>query len=143
MNNSGGSRTAATSKMERFVIIVVNYITKRSILDVAAALGRSLISLKVDETLAKLKNFTGKCRTLLNIYDGGFCKNTYWFLVVNYFCRRFYHKRSKYASTFLSLSKDKLLDSRLRRKPKSIKANVGMWKWLKTYRNQSSCHVQA
>ena len=77
MNNSGGSRTAATSKMERFVIIVVNYITKRSILDVAAVLGRSLISLKVDETLAKLKNFTGKCRTLLNIYDGGFCKNTY------------------------------------------------------------------
>ena len=33
---SGGSRTAATSKMERFVIIV--NITKRSILDVAAAL---------------------------------------------------------------------------------------------------------
>ena len=39
----GGSRTAATSKMERFVIIVngwkpLTIITKRSILDVAAAL---------------------------------------------------------------------------------------------------------
>ena len=39
----GGSRTAATSKMERFVITVnswkpLNIITKRSILDVAAAL---------------------------------------------------------------------------------------------------------
>ena len=39
----GGSRTAATSKMERFVIIVNGFqpltiITKRSILDVAAAL---------------------------------------------------------------------------------------------------------
>ena len=33
----GGSRAAATSKMEGFVIIAV--ITKRSILDVAAALG--------------------------------------------------------------------------------------------------------
>ena len=39
----GGSRTAATSKMERFVMIVKGFqpltiITKRSILDVAAAL---------------------------------------------------------------------------------------------------------
>ena len=39
----GGSRTAATSKMERFVIIVngwklLTIITKRSILNVAAAL---------------------------------------------------------------------------------------------------------
>ena len=39
----GGSRTVATSKMERFVITVnswkpLNIITKRSILDVAAAL---------------------------------------------------------------------------------------------------------
>ena len=39
----GGSRTAATSKMERFVIIVNGFqpltiITKRSILDVAAVL---------------------------------------------------------------------------------------------------------
>ena len=41
----GGSRTAATSKMERFVIIVNGFqpltiITKRSILDVAAVLDR-------------------------------------------------------------------------------------------------------
>ena len=36
----GGSRTAATSKLERFVIIVngLTIITKRSILDVAAVL---------------------------------------------------------------------------------------------------------
>ena len=43
----GGSRTAGTSKMERFVIIVngwkpLTIITKRSILDVAAVLDPSL-----------------------------------------------------------------------------------------------------
>ena len=43
----GGSRAAATSKMERFVIIVNVFqsliiITKRSILDVAAALDQPL-----------------------------------------------------------------------------------------------------
>ena len=42
-NLKGGSRTAATSKMERFVIIVngwkpLTIITKRSILDVATGL---------------------------------------------------------------------------------------------------------
>ena len=42
-NHRGGSRTAATSKMEGFVIIVngwtpLTIITKRSILDVVAAL---------------------------------------------------------------------------------------------------------
>ena len=47
----GGSRAAATSKMERFVIIVngskpLTVITKRSTLDVAAALDPPLISLK-------------------------------------------------------------------------------------------------
>ena len=45
----GGSRAAATSKMERFVIIVNGFppltiITKRSILDVAAALDPPLMS---------------------------------------------------------------------------------------------------
>ena len=45
-----GSRAAATSKMERFVIIVNGFqpltiITKRSILDVAAALDPRLIHL--------------------------------------------------------------------------------------------------
>ena len=45
----GGSRTAATSKMERFVIIVNGFqpltiITKRSILDVAAVLDPPLIT---------------------------------------------------------------------------------------------------
>ena len=44
----GGSRVAATSKMERFVIIVNGFqsltiITKRSILDVAAALDPPLV----------------------------------------------------------------------------------------------------
>ena len=46
----GGSRAVATSKMERFVIIVngwkpLTIITKRSILDVAAALDPPLITL--------------------------------------------------------------------------------------------------
>ena len=46
----GASRTAATSKMERFVIIVNDWkpltiITKRSILDVAAVLDPPLIAL--------------------------------------------------------------------------------------------------
>ena len=45
----GGSRVAATSKMERFVIIVngwkpLTIITKHSILDVAAALGPPLVA---------------------------------------------------------------------------------------------------
>ena len=45
----GGSRAAATSKMERFVIIVNGFqpltnITKRSILDVQAALDPPLLS---------------------------------------------------------------------------------------------------
>ena len=42
----GGSRTAATPKMECFVIIVNGFqhiITKRSILDIAAVLDSSLI----------------------------------------------------------------------------------------------------
>ena len=46
----GGSRTAATSKMERFVSIVNGFqpltiITKRSILDVAAVLDPPLLTL--------------------------------------------------------------------------------------------------
>ena len=45
----GGSRTAATSKMERFVILnngfqPLTIITKRSILDIAAALDSPLSS---------------------------------------------------------------------------------------------------
>ena len=47
----GGSRTAATSKMERFVIIVNGFepltiITKHSILDIAAALDPPLKELR-------------------------------------------------------------------------------------------------
>ena len=44
-NARGGTRTTATSKMERFVIIVnrLTIITKHSILDVAAVLDPSLL----------------------------------------------------------------------------------------------------
>ena len=57
----GGSRAAATSKMERFVIIVNDFqpltiITKCSILDVAAAL-----DLPLDIKATKLRN----CKTFL------------------------------------------------------------------------------
>ena len=56
----GGSRTTAASKMERFVIIVNGFqpltiITKRSILDVAAALDLPLmLFLKISEISEKL-----------------------------------------------------------------------------------------
>ena len=64
--NRGGSRAAATSKMERFVIIVngwkpLTIITKRSILDAAAALdppletGRRLVE-RIDEHRGRDKN---------------------------------------------------------------------------------------
>ena len=48
----GGSRAAATSKMECFVVIVIGFqsltiITKHSILDVAAALDPPLVTLLV------------------------------------------------------------------------------------------------
>ena len=48
----GGSKTAATSKMERFVIIVngwnpLTIITKHSILDVAAALDPPLVYVSI------------------------------------------------------------------------------------------------
>ena len=63
----GGSRGAATSKMERFVIIVngskpLTIILKRSILDVAAALNQP-----VDALVKKLANFWGK--RCSSIYD--------------------------------------------------------------------------
>ena len=50
LHSSGGSRAAATSKMERFVIIVNGFqpltiITKRSIIDVAAGLDSPLHSI--------------------------------------------------------------------------------------------------
>ena len=52
----GGSRVAATSKMERFVIIVNGFqpltiITKRSILDVAAALDPPLATVSSVEAI--------------------------------------------------------------------------------------------
>ena len=50
----GGSRTAATSKMEHFVMIVngwkpLTIITKYSILDVAAVLDLPLITMMMNE----------------------------------------------------------------------------------------------
>ena len=56
--NVGGSRTAATSKMERFVIILncfqpLTIITKHSILDVAAALDLPLKNVGVTKLLQK------------------------------------------------------------------------------------------
>ena len=70
MNSRGGSRTAATSKMGRFVIIVNGFqpltiITKRSILDVAAVLDLPLNSVKnemkiglIFKEFKKMKNET-------------------------------------------------------------------------------------
>ena len=57
--NRGGSRTAATSKMERFVIIVNGFqpltiITKRSVLDVAAVLDPPLASVIIHLTMIVL-----------------------------------------------------------------------------------------
>ena len=43
----GGSRAAATSKMERFVIKPLTIITKHSMLDVAAALDPTLMLLRI------------------------------------------------------------------------------------------------
>ena len=65
----GGSRAPATSKMEHFVIIVYGWkpltiITKRSILDVAAAL---------DPPLDSIVGIRGVFRILSNIYDRVFC----------------------------------------------------------------------
>ena len=59
----GGSRSAATSKMERFVIIVNGFqpltiITKRFILDVAAVLDPPLVEAHF---LKKLAVVTNKC----------------------------------------------------------------------------------
>ena len=52
INARGGSRAAATSKMERFVIIVNGFqpltiITKRSILNVAAVLDPPLLFMEI------------------------------------------------------------------------------------------------
>ena len=51
----GGSRAAATSKMERFVIIV-NGFTKRFILDVAAVLDPPLKTLLLSKSVELFRN---------------------------------------------------------------------------------------
>ena len=65
----GGSRAAATSKMERFVIIVNGFqpltvITKRSILDVAAALDPPL---RLDNCL-DIRNLLFGDQTLYTVF---------------------------------------------------------------------------
>ena len=60
---TGGSRTAATSKMEHFVITVNGFqpltiITKRCILDVAAVLDPPLITMQYELFLAHFHNFS-------------------------------------------------------------------------------------
>ena len=64
----GGSRAAATSKMECFVIIVNNFqpltiITKRSILDVLTVLDPSL-TIDLTEVMLKMHMFTFGKKTL-------------------------------------------------------------------------------
>ena len=59
----GGARTAATSKMERFVIIVNGFqpltiVTKRSILDVAAVLDPPLIVASTDLLISTMIRLT-------------------------------------------------------------------------------------
>ena len=59
----GGSRAAATSKMERVVIIVNGFqpltiITKRSILDVAAALDPPLLLMQLCKTVASFSYYS-------------------------------------------------------------------------------------
>ena len=74
MVTRGGSRAAATSKLKRFVIIVnglqpLSIITKRSILDVAAALDPPLVTAvvkmcdmitSVEETQSNTADFDAK-----------------------------------------------------------------------------------
>ena len=76
----GGSRTAETSKMERFLIMVngwkpLNFITKRSILDVAAALDPPLItsisrSLKIVSKWTQEINWTCKEHSIHILFPG-------------------------------------------------------------------------
>ena len=67
-----GSRATATSKMERFVIIVngwkpLTIITKRSILDVAAALDPTLMTVR--ETCSnQVKNVANLLRGMMNTF---------------------------------------------------------------------------
>ena len=73
ISTRGGSRTAATSKMERFVIIVNGFqpltiITKRSILNVAAVLDPPLSTFQNYEIVQRIgvANFHSKSSLKLN-----------------------------------------------------------------------------
>ena len=63
MVTRGGSRTVATSKMERFVIIVngwkpLTIITKRSILDIAAVLDPPLVTHQESDEIEQITKFS-------------------------------------------------------------------------------------
>ena len=73
--NRSGSRAAATSKMERFVIIVngwkpLTIITKRSILDVAAALDPPLNKYK---NISRMKELFRCNKNIFHIFSRAFC----------------------------------------------------------------------
>ena len=73
----GGSRTAVTSKMERFVIIVNGFqpltiITKHSILDVAAVLDPPLVSICSYYVKAKRKKNPGKIKRNIGLQPRSF-----------------------------------------------------------------------
>ena len=94
VSSTGGSRTAATSKMERFVIIVNGFqpltiITKHPILDVIAVLDPSVSSKRNEFLNQKIKHET-------YFYD----ESNY------YYCScRFFAKKVFYANTSLPLLK--------------------------------------
>ena len=76
----GGSRAAATSKMDCFVIIVNGFqpltiITKPSILDVAAVLGPTLVSAYDVASLRRqrLAPYLILCFSILFLCKGFFC----------------------------------------------------------------------
>ena len=74
IKSRGGSRTAATFKMERFVIIVngfqlITIITKRSILDVAAVLDPPLKSITTLLILKWQIVSTAECNIMMEYED--------------------------------------------------------------------------
>ena len=86
MHDGAGSRTAATSKMERFVIIVngwkpLTIITKRSILYVAAVLDPTLINVEIcytnEESIRGTSNLSDK-----TIYSIVVCKIDIFFVLL-------------------------------------------------------------
>ena len=70
----GGSRAAATSKTERFVIIVNDFqpsiiVTKHSMLDVAAAPDPPLLSILCNDPDAKLQTVVGNNNKICEVFE--------------------------------------------------------------------------